>query len=597
MTALTDFFIPAPLSAVYTLVLAVGMSTVYDIIGLSIFKRRDTWLRAMYFFSGLLITCWLIWILCLISFVPLILFRGLAAAFSLSGLTILLINKGGFFARDLYRDIFNRLSQRKRDKLFQALIAITLVAFILIALAPPTDADSLDYHLGIPIEILRKGSLWFGRDNIHFRMSGWGEMINLLGIVNGCAQLSAMLQVLGLFWLVAIFSNAVEEKYKIDIIVLIVGIPVLLFFVPGQKNQLLGALATTTCFYSLSRKSEELNGRIFTLFCLVLLLAVGIKYSFLISAASLVAMLILKYDLRNILSKLIQLFVYSIIVLSPIYLYKYSYFRDPLSPLLEGLKQYPDPVVVAVHEFLRHYKDSAFAFPLNLLFPSSIGNVSSFLGIGFLVVIVFLFNYWDHKAEVIAVFTFCLFTIIAGQRTARFFIEPFLWILPVFFLYARSSWIKQLSLVSKAQYLLMIPCFAFLLYVLFPGTFSNKQREQLMYRSALGYAHTRWLDSTLSKKDVILTDVRSRSLFHQPVFPIEYILYANMLQKKYPDSLKSMILHYKVRYLVLPDMQRFRLIKKNFAGNALLEPMYISNAVRNPFNKKKISYCIYNISY
>lgn len=551
----------------------------------------------MYFFSGLLATCWLIWLLCLIGFVPLILFKGLAVAFTLSGLIILLTNKGKFFARDLYNDIFNHLQQRKWDKLFSVLITCTLIAFILIALAPPTDADSLDYHLGIPIEILRKGSLWFGKDNIHFRMSGWGEMINLLGIVNGCAQLSAMLQVIGLFWLIALFTNAVEEKYKITAIALILGIPVLLFFIPGQKNQLLGAIATTICFYSLSRQTKELNSRIFILFSLVLLFAVGIKYSFLISALSLIVMLVLKYELKEALSKLFQLLVCSVLVLSPIYLYKYNYFGDPLSPLLEGFKKYPDPVVIAVHEFLRHYKDSSFAFPLNLLFPSSIGNVSSFLGVGILIVIVFLFNNKQHKSEAVAVAFFSVLTIIAGQSTARFFVEPFLWALPLFFLHTMPGWTRSISIIGKAQYLIMIPCFAFLLFVLLPGTFSNKQREQLMYHSALGYAHVRWLDSTLSEGNMILTDVRSRSLFHHPVFPVEYVLYANRLQKKYPDSLHSMMLHYKVKYLVLPDMQRFSLVKKNFAAEELKAPIDIPNAVRNPFNKKKISYCIYNIKY
>lgn len=551
----------------------------------------------MYFFSGLLVTCWLIWILCLIGFVPLILFRVLAAAFTLSGLIILLINKGNFFARDLYDNIFNHLPKGKWDKLFRVLITCTLIAFMLIALAPPTDADSLDYHLGIPIEILRKGSLWFGRDNIHFRMSGWGEMINLLGIVNGCAQLSAMLQVIGLFWLVAVFANAVEEKYKITTIVLILGIPVLLFFVPGQKNQLLGAIATTICFYSLSRETKELNGRIFILFSLVLLFAVGIKYSFLISALSLIVMLVLKYELKEALSKLFQLLVCSVPVLSPIYLYKYSYFGDPLSPLLEGLKKYPDPVVVAVHEFIRNYKDSGFQFPVNLLFPSSFGFASSFLGIGVFTIIVSLFNYKQHKAEAIAITIFCILTIAGGQRTARFFLEPFLWSLVLFFTVATLKVKEWISKLARVQNLIVLPGFLLLLYTLLPGILSDKDRDRMMYKCALGYAHSKWLDSILYKNDCILTDVRSRSLLHQTVFPIEYKQYGFLLDKKYPDSLSRMIKKYNVSYFVVHEPSSIIKSQQAHIVTKVVGPIMLPNAVRNPFNTRMLPYVIYKVKY
>ena len=66
------------------------------------------------------------------------------------------------------------------------------------ALAPATDADSLNYHLGVPLDWLRNGGAYPRQDWLHARLVGLGESANLLGLAAGTDNLGAGLQLAGL---------------------------------------------------------------------------------------------------------------------------------------------------------------------------------------------------------------------------------------------------------------------------------------------------------------------------------------------------------------------------------------------------------------
>ncbi|HZK13824.1 MAG TPA: DUF1420 family protein, partial [Desulfobaccales bacterium] len=78
------------------------------------------------------------------------------------------------------------------------LLIITGVGLLLTALGPPTDADSLDYHLGVPLDILRNHGLLPRPDWLHARLTGLGESLNMLGLAGGTDILGAVLQVASL---------------------------------------------------------------------------------------------------------------------------------------------------------------------------------------------------------------------------------------------------------------------------------------------------------------------------------------------------------------------------------------------------------------
>ena len=74
---------------------------------------------------------------------------------------------------------FKKISTIER---FGFLMVFAIITGLLLAcLGPPSDADSLDYHLGVPLDWLRNGGSYPRPDWFHGRLIGLGESINLFG--------------------------------------------------------------------------------------------------------------------------------------------------------------------------------------------------------------------------------------------------------------------------------------------------------------------------------------------------------------------------------------------------------------------------------
>src|SRR5215471_9732597 len=74
---------------------------------------------------------------------------------------------------------------------------VTMVALFAAALGPATDIDSLDYHIGIPLDWLRHGGIVSRPDWFTGRLIGVGEGLNLLGLAMGIDCLGAIFQLSG----------------------------------------------------------------------------------------------------------------------------------------------------------------------------------------------------------------------------------------------------------------------------------------------------------------------------------------------------------------------------------------------------------------
>src|SRR5205814_5402997 len=72
--------------------------------------------------------------------------------------------------------------------------AVSIVGLGLAALGPPTDADSLDYHLGLALEWLRHGGAYPRPDWYAGRLAGISESLNMLGLTAGTDSPGAGLQ-------------------------------------------------------------------------------------------------------------------------------------------------------------------------------------------------------------------------------------------------------------------------------------------------------------------------------------------------------------------------------------------------------------------
>ena len=126
--------------------------------------------------------------------------------------------------------------------------SIFLIIYFLLSLSPPTDADSLDYHLGYPLEILRNGNFprydWF-----HSWLIGIGDYLNYFGLILGVKNLG---QLINFFGLLIIYNNIkyLIQKYKINshIYIFLFSTPLLIWFITSQKPQLFPAALIFTSF-------------------------------------------------------------------------------------------------------------------------------------------------------------------------------------------------------------------------------------------------------------------------------------------------------------------------------------------------------------
>ena len=73
-----------------------------------------------------------------------------------------------------------------------------------------TNADSLDYHLGVPLYILNFLEFPNFKSWIHYSLSGSGELLNTIGLSFHSEQILSMTQFGGILSIVGILKNLIK---------------------------------------------------------------------------------------------------------------------------------------------------------------------------------------------------------------------------------------------------------------------------------------------------------------------------------------------------------------------------------------------------
>lgn len=572
--------LPAPFAALLSLLLGACLAIVSDTLGLRLFRRRDAISRGLYFVGGLLGVAWITLLLCIsgIAFKPVL--QSFGASVIVTGMVI------AWRRRSELRTTFHEWPQRR----FAIWLALFGIVLALIALSPPTDADSLDYHLGLPVEILRSGGLQFDPLQLHYRMFGFGEMLNVFGLANGTASFGAFVQLMAVFFVLRAYREVVPGA-GFRPAMLVFGIPALIALLPGCKHLLTGACGTTLSFLAMYKLQKKASLRDLVLPLLGIFFAVGIKYSFLISGG-----LLLVYCLfQNGVNTLKQLLIFAIVgvaICGPLFGFKLWRFGDPVAPFGAGALG-GDPVVSWFCSFIRSYTESSWSFPLSLLAPSSLGALSSVLGWAFVILVLFLILCFRRfRMEVLLVSGLCILIVLLGQETSRFFIEPLLWVLPLFLLRADEfRWGRGAIAIGTLQFFVTLPLSMYLAWSLGRGALAPSLQQAVMRRNASFYEPAEWVNSIVPANALLRTDIRSRSLLPMPVFPIEYHYARNAGAGKLRvvDSLLEN--RYKVAYIAVIDPDEWFVQK--YCGARVAGPKTFQNATRNPFNRGTYSMVIY----
>jgi hypothetical protein len=464
---------------------------------------------------------------------------------------------------------------------------------LLAALGPPTDADSLDYHLGIPLEILRHHGLFLRPDWLMLRLMGLGESLNLLGLAGGTDILGATLQFAGLVAvLVGVMTLAKTDMDRIMVAVLILGCPVLLFLIPNQKPQVLPTAAVTIALLLLVERFRDMDPKTLMLALPCVFFPISCKFFFVVPGAIVVGVALLAAYRARLLGLTVGICLAAYMVLVfPVHLHNLVCYGDPVSPLLERFKTVSDPLVLRFANILIGWDITVLPYPLGLFFPLSLGTLSQVLGFGPLFFFVGLKEARAHLTPKILLG--CVVVVVActlfSNAPPRYYLGPYLWIVAAG---AASAWTPGKRLFFKlmlGQLFFVALLVMFGAVTLFPGSLTFSLRDRVMSRASFGYAETRWLNQVLPPDAVVLTNLRSSALIPRPYLSSDVTKFFDLRK---PDELalfKSLAIAARVNTLVLVVQIPLR------PGNAsvlwpgvegiLAGPKEFYRGVRNPMNR------------
>jgi hypothetical protein len=110
--------------------------------------------------------------------------------------------------RACLQEVCGAQTQRRHHRMTATALALVLGALLLLALLPPTDYDSLAYHLQVPRQWLAQGRIFLPADNYHTAYVGVSEFLYLPLLSVDAAAASQVLNVLILLLLpVGVFAT------------------------------------------------------------------------------------------------------------------------------------------------------------------------------------------------------------------------------------------------------------------------------------------------------------------------------------------------------------------------------------------------------
>jgi hypothetical protein len=410
----------------------------------------------------------------------------------------------------------------RTDRLALGLCVVLLIAYGLVALGPPTDADSLTLHLAVPLEWLRSHGAAPLPEWHHVRLAGLGEALVMVGLAGGTDTLGACLQFTGLIVAArAIAAFASSRRDTIVATLLVLGCPAMLFLTNTQKFQLLPAAATTLALTLILRRSEEIDApRLWLAFGSVAF-AIGCKYSFLFSGGIvLLAGLLVAHRRHRLLAAAAIGTVLLAVIAGPIYGRNWSFYGDPLSPFLESFRAHPDPAVVEFADIQREPQGVASrltrvaTLPAGLIVPLRLGGISEPLGIGVLFVFAAAMAQRTARRLVAAAGAVTALALLFGQPTPRFFLEPYFWFGAAAF--AGRSRLRSADALLIAQASLVAAAAVYMAALIAPGALNDRLRDRVMTTMAVGYQEARWIDATVPRDAVLLSSARSYALLPRP---------------------------------------------------------------------------------
>ncbi|WP_167482968.1 DUF1420 family protein [Leptospira perdikensis] len=381
---------------------------------------------------------------------------------------------------------------------FDVLIYGILIGYFLLAISPPTDADSLNYHLSVPLIFLNENNIVPDLGFFHERLLGSGEIFGLVYLNLGAEQFSSLLQFVGILLILRGFANLGQLNREVLKLIKVsfLSIPVLIFLVSSSKMQMfpLGIMSYGLVSIYRYQKLKSKNSLILLILLVPVVYSISLKFSFMIYAA--VIFLFLVFNLKSkkhfLLVSFFFLLIYLLIIL-PFAYYRVRYLGvsvfysaiDPLNGTIPGLGKFKD--------YLKSYQDTSLGFPFFLFFPNYKSPGTTFIGASLLVLLL-VFDILKNK-RIHGLFLLFLLDLLLTrfflQQSSRFYLESY--VLLSIYLLSISHSDKNQKLIRFIQVPIFFQGLIVLLISLYfginlvTGLFSLSNRKNMMRENAFGY--------------------------------------------------------------------------------------------------------------
>jgi hypothetical protein len=478
-----------------------------------------------------------------------------------------------------------------------ALALVTVIGLFAAALGPAIDADSLDYHLGVPLDWLRHGGAYPRPDWVHARLVGLGESLNMLGLAAGTDGLGAAFQASGLIVaLVGVTALAKTRADQLFAVLLVVACPVIVPLITAQKAQLLPAAALTVALVILVQRFKMLDPRTALLAFGCTAFATASKHSFLLpgSVVGLIG-LVAAVRARRLRLALLALAACFAMLAAPVFARNFVFYGDPISPFLERWRPGGDPAVSAyAQRYLRDYGEPVTLgrlarLPWELVITPRLWLLHEALGLGMFGFLLALRERGPTRQLLLAALAAFALVVAFGQPTPRFFLEPYLWCAaaaaPVPSRPLRSLFFMALT----APAVLVDGVAVYLGVVLFPGALTQTGRERVMALMAPGYVEAKWLDATLPPDAVVLEEFRYRALLPRPFVVGDRFLLTN--DSNWKQQLTAFAKEKRVTALVMRypiESPPYSWLATHY-GAPLAGPAQFRSAARSPLNRSDLT--------
>jgi len=598
---LDNFILDPPLSQFVSILLLASIDAVglyfINIIGVNLNGNR--WLRWQLPVVGIACLSVILYPMALTRYASTDFFRPIALVLLIVGLLhVITLSKG------------INWQYRASYSLYKSTVVLLLIGYAVLALLPITNADSLDYHVGVALYILNNGGMPVLPEWFHSRLAGSGEVLNALGFAIGAEQFGALLQYSGLLAIAGILvylpqsmsKKARDHDWSFFVSIAALSSPVLIFLVSSVKPQLLPIAMTTSAlalliftFFSENNVVREDKIKLYFLICLLTMVASQMKFSYLLGGGviGLSALWMMRSENKFFIAAIIGVLSFVVIMLPGIvwksYNFDAGYFDSLFVPLpgdYPGVKHFEDA--------LRSYRDSPMLFPFSLVFPNRVGNITTVIGVG--IILLFLFKPRENK---LSLFVFSLsvvvfvFAAILGPPTSRSYLEPFFWIMiamsfnPYVMFYNKYGvWLRTTVFL---QVLLVGSIFIYSIVTFGSGLWSVEARSDVMLKHANGYEVMQWVGSVLPEDAVLLSSHRAKGLAPRKAVSMDWFGHVNQdlssdELKFYLDIVKDRgITHILLQGENYKDSIIYGLFEKCIVG--IDGPGFAHTATRNPFNQ------------